>query len=252
MSKILEAHNLSFQWNESGGWMRHLNLTLEGGHIYGLLGRNGAGKTTLIKLMTGCLRPHSGVVKFLGHNLDCDVSRRAPNVLAEMVFVAESSDLPPFPVSEFGRLTGALYPRYSQQQYQENLNVLEVPSGENIGKLSFGQRRKAHIAFALATGASLMFLDEPTNGLDIASQIVLRKLLINHLTPERTLVISTHHVREFENIIDQALVLDHGMILGHEATEDLQSKPDFTDLETWYASLIGITTHSSLPQGAHS
>jgi len=93
---------------------------------------------------------------------------------------------------------------------------------------------------ALATDAKLLFLDEPSNGLDIASQIVLRKMLISHLTPEHSMVISTHHVREFETIIDKALVLDGGVMLAQADVAELQVQPKFSDLENWYAELTGI------------
>lgn len=243
MGITLEARHLSFSWSRGrADWLKDLGLSIDGGHIYGLMGRNGAGKTTLIKLLSGCLRPTTGDVRLVSNGGRLDVINRTPETLSEIVFVPENSDLPGLSVREFGRLTGSLYPKFSMERYLGNLQVLEVPLQGKLPSLSFGQRRKAHIAFALATEASMIFLDEPSNGLDIAAQIVLRRLLIAHQSSERSLIVSTHHVREFENVIDQVIVLDQGRVLANESIGRLQESTDFKDLENWYARLIGITS----------
>jgi len=243
MQTLIQAEHLHFSWGLTGStagsdWFRDLNLSLQGGHLYGLLGRNGAGKTTLIKLLCGLLHPTAGVARYVP--LDAVMGERKPEALTEVVFVAESSELPPLPVERFGHYAGALYPRYEHARYLDILRALEVPSHARMQTLSFGQRRKAHIAFALATDARLVFLDEPTNGLDIAAQILLRKLLIAQLAPHRSFVVSTHHVREFENVLDEIIVLDCGRVLAHERMDTLQAQVDYSDLENWYARLIGI------------
>ena len=200
MQTVIQAENLFFSWSgPENEWFRDLSLTLEGGRLYGLLGRNGAGKTTLIKLLCGLLRPAAGTARYVP--LNARMADRPPEALTEVVFVAESSELPPLPVERFGHYAGALYPRYEHARYLDILRALEVPPHARMEALSFGQRRKAHIAFALATDARMVFLDEPTNGLDVAAQILLRKLLIAQLAAHRSIVVSTHHVREFENVL---------------------------------------------------
>ena len=252
MVNILETQDLSFSWSPTRDeWFQHLLLKLEGGHIYGLMGRNGAGKTTMIKLLCGCLRPHSGasLIQVGGHQLVA--AERRPEALAEIVFVPESADLPPVTPPELAKLVGPLYPRFSEDTFAAHLEALEIPRDVKIPRLSFGQRRKVHIAFALATNASLVFLDEPSNGLDIAAQIVLRKLLIAHIAADRSVVVSTHHVREFEHVVDEVLVLEHGRILAHESVAALQESGDFEDLESWYARLIGVSSSPNAMRTSH-
>lgn len=243
MGLLLEATALSFSWDRNGkGWLDHLSLGVEGGHIYGLVGRNGAGKTTLIRLMSGGLRPLTGSVQYKHAQTALEVIDRHPLSLANVVYVPENSDLPNMTVKNFGIVAGELYPAFSLDYFQELLTAFDVRSHMFLPKLSFGQRRKAHIAFALATNAAVVFLDEPSNGLDIAAQILLRKLLIAHLTPERSLIVSTHHVREFETVIDRILVLEHGNIVANASIQSLQEDPTFQGLEQWYAETVGIDT----------
>ncbi|MCA2961613.1 MAG: ABC transporter ATP-binding protein [Silvanigrellales bacterium] len=239
MPTLVRADALNFAWTaDDPPLFQDFSLTLESGKLYGLLGRNGAGKTSLVKLLCGLLTPTRGDVVHTPSGLS--VSKRLPPTLCDVVFVAESSVLPELPVDTFGRLAGRLYPRFDFPRFLELLNTLEVPARKSVASLSFGQRRKAHVAFALATDASLVFLDEPTNGLDIAAQIALRRLLVAQAAPHRSLVVSTHHVREFENILDTVLVLEKGRLLAQESVEDLRSKPGATHLENWYAGLIGL------------
>jgi ABC-2 type transport system ATP-binding protein len=245
MAKIIESRQLNFSWSQAAGsWFQNLDVSIEGGHIYGLLGRNGAGKTTLLKLLSGCLRPDSGNVCYVASGGELIASERDPAQLSEIVFVPENSELPNLSVKAFGQLAGALYPRFSMLKFTESLKALDVPLNGRLPRLSFGQRRKAHIAFALATDAALLLLDEPSNGLDIASQIVLRNLLIENLSPNRAFLVSTHHIREFETIIDRIIVLEHGRLLAHEGIQTLRGDPLFKDLESWYAQLIGLPAQS--------
>lgn len=249
MSPLVRAHGLTFAWSPDGPPLfQNLNLELAPGRLYGLLGRNGAGKTTLVKLLCGLLSPTEGMVTHEATQLA--LSKRLPSTLCDVVFVAESSVLPALPADTFGRLAGALYPRFEQGRYLELLNALEVPSRKNVASLSFGQRRKVHVAFALATHASLVFLDEPTNGFDIAAQILLRRLLVAELAPHRSLVVSTHHVREFENVLDTVLVLEKGRLVAQESLDDLRAAPGATNLESWYAGLIGLASSQDFADAA--
>jgi ABC-2 type transport system ATP-binding protein len=242
MSLLLEAKDLCFSWDKSKDPMiKSLSLSLEGGHIYGLLGRNGAGKTTLIKLFSGCLRPQEGEVIYYGDAGSFKVAQRHPQSLAEIFYVPETLTFPRMNALTFARNAGALYLRFSFEKFKECLNAFEVPSSTCLSRLSFGQRRKAHISFALACSARVIFLDEPSNGLDISAQISLRRLLIDYLSPECSVVVSTHHVREFENLIDEAIVLDRGSILAHERLDELQQASTYRDLESWYASVVNIS-----------
>ena len=247
---LLKAINVQFGWQAHKPWFQDISLELQGGQIYGLLGRNGAGKTTLIKLLCGLLQPHRGSAElsFLKHT---PTWKRSPQTLAELVFVPETAELADVLPPQLGEFVGVLYPRFSQERYLANLAALEVPLNMRTSKLSFGQRRKTHVAFALATGARLVFLDEPTNGLDVSAQLALRQLLISNLTEECCFVISTHHVREFETVLDQVIVLERGRLVEKKSIETLQAEPGYSDLESHYMKTIAHSP-SANPEGRNS
>jgi ABC-2 type transport system ATP-binding protein len=243
MSVLLEAKSLYFSWDSArNGLINSLNLSLHPGHIYGLVGRNGAGKTTLIKLLSGALRPRQGDVRLCLGDTSYEVASRLPEALAEVIYVPETLSFPDLDALSFARFAGRLYPRFSLDNFRRTLEAFEIPTHVLLPRLSFGQGRKVHIAFALATDARLIFLDEPSNGLDIAAQISLRRMLIEYLSPERSVVVSTHHVQEFEHVIDRVIVMDRGCILVEEALEVLQAQPGYRDIERWYAELIGLVS----------
>lgn len=243
MSSPLALHEVQFSWAESGQTLyQNLSLPLLSGQVYGLLGRNGAGKTTLLRLLCGGLSPKHGEVRLQAEAgaPTLLVSKRQPESLREIVFVPETIALPPLKVEAFGKLFGAFYPRFSQERFLQNLAALEVPRQGDLRKLSFGQGRKAHIAFALATGALAIFLDEPSNGLDVAAQMQLRRLIREELSPRQLLLVSTHHVREFEDVMTRVIVLEKGQILAQRSLADLRAQTDFKSLEDWYAETIQL------------
>jgi ABC-2 type transport system ATP-binding protein len=248
--RIAEVCNLHFRWPQAKvDWFQGINLRIEGGLLYGLLGRNGAGKTTLIKLICGLMKATSGEVLLSAGRDGKSVYPRSPQNLAQVVFVPETAQLPDLMPLEFSRLAGSLYPNYSQTEFQELLQGFEVKTDVRLGRLSFGQRRKVHISFALATGAALVILDEPTNGLDISAQFTLRRLLKRYLTPQRSLLVSTHHVRELEQVIDEVIVLEKGKILVQENLARLKTGPLLGgNIEEWYTNLIGLTDSFSSPE----
>lgn len=242
MTTLLECKGVSFGWGQDT-LFSSFNLALSSGRIHGLLGRNGAGKTTLVKLLCGLVRPHAGSCVLHG-----DVARqpidRAPELLQDLVLVPEAADLPDLPAAVFGDLAGAFYPRFMRARYLENLRAFEVRPDLRVTRMSFGQKRKTHIAFALATDARVLFLDEPTNGLDVAAQIVLRQLLVSHVDMHRALIVSTHHIREFEAVLDDVLILERGRIIKQGTLADIKAEPGFKDLEDAYARLVGIGAHA--------
>jgi ABC-2 type transport system ATP-binding protein len=242
MTQLVRASNLSFGWRKAGGdWFHQLNLNLESGHIYGLLGRNGAGKTTLIRLLTGGLAPQQGQVMVSAiSGKQVPAFARRPEALANMVYVPESADLPPLTASQFAAAAGKLYPRFSLSQFHEFLGAFDVPQNKTLASLSFGQKRKAHIAFAFATNANIVYLDEPTNGLDVMAQMALRQIIVKLVADERTIVVSTHHLREFETVIDRIILLDRGNVVANEDLDNVRLQPGFEDLEKWYAGKIGV------------
>jgi ABC-2 type transport system ATP-binding protein len=183
---MIEVKGLKFGYAKKKPLFQELNLKLEKGHIYGLLGKNGAGKSTLLKNITGLAFPTKGSCLYNGIN----VSRRPVAVLSDIYFLAEDIYAPSLTCEQFTSSTAAFYPNYSKADFYHYLKVLDVDPTAMMDQQSFGQQKKALIAFGLATNTGLLILDEPTNGLDIPSKVQFRKLIASVLTEERCIVIS--------------------------------------------------------------
>ena len=200
-----------------------LNLELTDGALYGLMGRNGAGKTTLMKLIAGLLRCKEGRISVDGMK----PSDRKPEFLDNVYFVPESFNAPDIPVIEYAGSYGMFYSNYDGDAMLEYLNVFGIEPQAVFRKLSAGQKKKALIAFALALNTRLLLLDEPGNGLDIPSKLCLRRLLSEHVRPDRTIVLSTHQIRDVADIVDHITVIDCGKLLLNCTLEDISSRISF-------------------------
>lgn len=227
---MLEIQSLGYTYPKAASAVfSGLNLTLPSGGIYGLLGSNGAGKSTLLYLMCGLLRPHTGRVTFNGE----DVTRRLPSVLADMFIVPEEFDLPPVKLDEFVKVNAPFYPGFSREELDRYLKEFRLDGSLHLGRLSMGQKKKVYISFALACNTSLLLMDEPTNGLDIPGKSEFRRALVSAMNDERTVVISTHQVRDLDRVLDHVVIVDGGRVLLNSAMGELQERFAFT-LEPQY------------------
>ena len=223
---MLELINVDFGYNKKM-LFENLNLSLGNGHIYGLLGKNGAGKTTLLKNMVGLAFPKKGSSTLNGMT----TSARTPKVLQEIFFLAEEIYVPPLTAVQFLRKTAAFYPKFNEEEYYRNLKIFDVEIDMRMDKLSYGQQKKAMIAFALATNTVLLVMDEPTNGLDIPSKVQFRKIIASSLTEERIIIISTHQVRDLDNLIDAVIVIHNKEIVLSAKVEEISEKITFALIE---------------------
>lgn len=232
---MLCAKNVYFSYSYPDSLFTDLSVRLELGRVCGLLGRNGAGKTTLLKLLCGLLFPHGGEVLQEGRA----VGFRAAHVLREVVYVPEDTWLPAVSLSDYVRVTAPFYPRFSDAVLRRALRDLAVSSQTRcLSTLSHGQRRKFAFAFALACGARFTLLDEPTNGMDLESQAAMRQLLLAHAGPERTFVVSSHHVREFENVLDYLVILHDARVVLSGFIEEIFARSGSRDLEAVYLQVV--------------
>ena len=220
---MVRIRNLHFGYSKKCPLFQNLSLTLERGHIYGLLGKNGAGKSTLLKNIVGLAFPQAGTCEVLGQ----PAARRLPAVLADLFFLPEEVYVPAVTAAQFVAHTAGFYPRFDHAALARYLGEFEVPAQAVLAVLSFGQQKKFMIAFALAANTSLLVLDEPTNGLDIPSKAQFRKIVASALTDERCLIISTHQVRDLESLIDTVLVLHGQRIVLNADLGDLGERLSF-------------------------
>lgn len=223
---MLQVENISFSYRRGKKEvLSDFSLSLEKGRVYGLLGKNGAGKSTLLYLMSGLLTPKHGKVMY--H--DTDVRRRLPITLQDMFLVPEEFELPPISLISYIELNGNFYPRFSKEDMVKYLHFFEMDLDTDLGALSMGQKKKVFMSFALATNTSLLLMDEPTNGLDIPGKSQFRKFIASGMSDDKTIVISTHQVRDIDKVLDHVLIMDNSHVLLDQSITSICDKLLFVE-----------------------
>lgn len=220
---MITVKNLTYSYRGKGHILRDLSFFAGEGRICGLLGSNGIGKSTLLKLISGVLRPKSGSVSVLGH----EACKREWSMLSQIAYLPEEFSLPNIRVEEWVATTAPFYPNFSHDFFLEALREFSVEQGVKFGAMSMGQRKKVLISFAMACCTPLLLLDEPTNGLDIPSKQTFRRLVAKWATPERTVIISTHQVKDVENLLDHIVILDKKGVVVDASTYEISSRLRF-------------------------
>lgn len=223
---MIEVKNLSFSYGRKKQKVfDDFSLTLSEGAVYGLLGKNGTGKSTLLYLMTGLLRPQAGKVYYKG----IDISLRYPLTLQDMFLVPEEFVLPSVSLRQYVKLNAPFYPRFSQEQLNACLRDFDMSEDIHLGELSMGQKKKAYVCFALATNTSLLVMDEPSNGLDIPSKSQFRKVIASGMTDEKSVIISTHQVRDIDSLLDHVVIIDGSRVLLNASVKEICDKLYFAE-----------------------
>lgn len=213
---MIKTERLTFGYKARRNVLNNISLELGEGHIHGLLGCNGIGKTTLLKLICGIMRPDSGTVRVCG----IDPITRKPEMFADMIIVPEEFDLPNLSLEHYAEIMKPFYPRFDIGSMRGYAEALKVNTVDKLHNMSMGQRKKAYIAFALACNVRILLMDEPTNGLDIPSKSIFRRLIASYVDEQRMVVISTHQVADVESLLDNIVILDsRGVALAATTTE---------------------------------
>ncbi len=221
---MLSFSNVSFTYGRRGKEvLSGLSLDFEENGIYGILGKNGTGKSTMLYLAAGLLRPKGGNVTAEG----VPTQSRRPETLRELFLVPEEFDLPEVSLRTYVQLNAPFYPTFSEDILARCLKSFELGDDLNIGRLSMGQKKKVYISFALAAGTKYLLMDEPTNGLDIPSKKVFREVIAREMTEERVMIISTHQVRDVEQLIDHVVIVSEGAVLLNATTAEIGSRLRF-------------------------
>ncbi len=225
---MITIKNLDFSYKNAAVF-KNISLNFKEGNVYGLLGENGVGKTTLLKLICGLQHPIAGT---------CTVdefvpSERNPYFLQNIFYLPEEVITDDTTPELFVKKLGMFYPRYDHEYFLNLMNELEVDATKKFDTLSYGQKKKALLACALSLRTDYLLLDEPTNGLDIPSKAKFRKVILEHSTDAAgtdaashvpTIIISTHQVKDVENLIDPIVILDHDEVLLDATFEEISKK----------------------------
>lgn len=220
---MINIQHLTFQYKKQDALFGDLSFQQGTGSIVGLLGKNGAGKSTLLKLISGLLKPQTGELTINGFK----PFNRLPNFLEDIYMVSEEFSFPSISIALYLKATAPLYPKFDYQKMDKILQEFELEPKKNLNSLSHGQRKKFLIAFALSTNCGLLILDEPTNGLDIPSKSLFRKILVSSVSEDQLVLISTHQVKDIETVIDTIVVLDEGEIVYNESVFSISQQLQF-------------------------
>lgn len=216
---MISIQNLHFGYKRKKVF-NGLSLKLQPGFIYGLLGKNGTGKSTLLRNIAGLLYPDTGSITVNGEI----PGKRTPTFLQDIFIVAEEFFLPNISTEKLVKYNAPFYPKFNAEQFNRYLAEFEIPTDNTIQNMSYGQKKKVLISFGLACNTSFLLMDEPTNGLDIMSKSQFRKVIAGALDDTKCIVISTHQVKDLENLIDRITIIDEGQILFDQTIESITHK----------------------------
>lgn len=213
---MLTVQNVHYAYNRKTSLFDGLDFQLEAGKICGLLGKNGAGKSSLLRLISGAYYSKQGKITFN----DSDITKRSVTALQEIYFLQEDYELPKHSIQRYLNIYAPFYPKFDKNIFNNVMEKFEVPIDKKIKDLSFGQKKKFHVAFALATQVKLLIMDEPTNGMDIPSKSVFRSVVSESLQEDQSIIISTHQIRDLGQLLDTIVLIRNGKII---LNEDLYS-----------------------------
>ena len=216
---MIKIENLGFCYGENIV-LKNITMTLQEGRIYGLLGENGVGKTTLLTLLCGLKKPMAG-------SIEIDSMKpfdRKPSLLSEIYYLSDEVAEANMTAAEYAENYGKFWVGFDYNKFMGVMSIMENDPQKKMNQMSFGQLKKTHIAFALACNTKYLFMDEPTNGLDIPSKSQFRKALMKFTREDSTLLISTHQVRDLENVIDPIIILDKQQVLLNASVQEISEK----------------------------
>ena len=232
---MIRLDHVSFGYSKNKLLFNDLSMKLDSGHIYGLLGKNGAGKSSLLRNIAGLLFPLQGKI----HVNSYEPKKRQPAFLQDIFFIPEEIYLPSVTINQYLNILTPFYPKFDEQQFRYYIKEFDIPEGNKLTGMSYGQKKKVLTAFALATNTRILLMDEPTNGLDIPSKSQFRKIVSSALEPDRLILISTHQVRDLDNLIDSIIILEDSEIL-------IQHSLDMVSERLYFGTLPDVQNDSNV------
>jgi ABC-2 type transport system ATP-binding protein len=219
---MISIQNLYFAYRKSKVF-DNISATMEPGHIYGILGRNGTGKSTLLYSIAGLLYPQDGKIEVMGFT----PHKRQSAFLQNIFIIPEEFHLPDIPVPKFIKYYSPFYPRFKEDIFWKYIREFEIPEDSTLLAMSYGQKKKVLISFGLATNVPVFLMDEPTNGLDIISKSQLKRIIAGAMDEHKCILVSSHQVKDLENLIDEVIILNETKIILQERLDTVGRKLSF-------------------------
>lgn len=217
MSVLLECKKLTKRY-KTKEVLKQIDLTLESGHIIGVLGPNGSGKTTLIKLINGLLTPSEGELLFCGEKIGVE-SKKHISYLPDQTYLNMNQRVKD--IIDFFR---DFYEDFDEVRSYDMLQKLKINAQDRLKTLSKGTKEKVQLVLVMSRRAKLYVLDEPIAGVDPAARDYILNTILSNYEPEASILIATHLIADIENILDEAVFLKDGQIVQHASVDEIRGK----------------------------
>ena len=215
MSELLEIHNLTKKYGSKEA-LSDVNLSIEGGHIVGLLGPNGSGKTTMIKIINGLLTPEAGLVTVKGNPVGTE-TKKIVSYLPDTSYLNMNER-----VSDVIKTFKLFYEDFDESRAYDMLSKLNINPADRLKSMSKGTKEKVQLILVMSRQAELYVLDEPIAGVDPAARDYILNTIITNYNPAASIIISTHLISDVETILDQVVFLKDGKIERFANVDDIR------------------------------
>ena len=228
---MLQANNLSKKYNGRTA-LDHVNVEMGDGKIYAFLGPNGSGKTTFMKIIASLTKQSEGELLLDGEALS--IKSRA-----DVAYLPTETHAYPFmTVGEFGEYYKTFFKDFDEIRYKSWVERMKIPFRTPFKVLSSGMDKKVRVAATLAREAKVLILDEPFNGVDLLAREEIEKMILEVMSDDRTIILSSHLVEEVESYVNFALFFNEGRLLAMEDVEELRSSRGMSITDR-YRELLG-------------
>lgn len=205
---MIQLNNLTFGYRKNSLALRDITTEIGPG-MHLLLGANGSGKTTLLKIIAGMRLAAPAMCLIEG----IPSASRNPGILNRTFLLTDSMVFPYRTIDEMVRYHAPFFPDFDPGLLRDNLSTFGMTGSEPLSRFSLGNRKKAQLAYVLALRPKVLMFDEPANGLDISSRDEFISMLARSTQPDQTVIVSSHTVFDFQNIVDSVMVLSNGRLI---------------------------------------
>ena len=218
---LIEIKDLTKSYGKKQA-LKDINLTIEPGNIYGLLGPNGSGKTTLIKIINNLLTPTSGEIKIKGNTPGIE-SKKIISYLPERTYLNMN-----FKVKELLDYFEDFYDNFDRKKALNLLKKLKINQEDKLKTMSKGTKEKVQLILVMSRKADLYILDEPIGGVDPASRDYILETIISNFDNNSSMIISTHLIQDIESILDNVIFINQGKIILNDTADNIRTERNQT------------------------
>lgn len=214
---LIEIKNLNKFYGKKQA-LNNVNITIEPGKIYGLLGPNGSGKTTLIKVINDLLTPSSGEILIKGKEPGIE-SKKIISYLPERTYLNMN-----FKVKELLDFFSDFYDNFDRKKAKTLLKKLNINEEDKLKTMSKGTKEKVQLILVMSRKADLYILDEPIGGVDPASRDYILETILSNFDSKSSMIISTHLIQDIESILDNVIFINNGNITLNDVADNIRKE----------------------------